>query len=132
MTHYRAMFDSDYLGAWDLKGDTVVTIERVEAGVLQQGTKKDRKPIVFFRGSRTGKGMALNKTNAKTIAKLYGNDTAEWVDQPITIYPTKTQFGAETVDCIRIRPERPQPKRNAAPQREPEPMPAESSDGSES
>lgn len=112
---WRGMFDREYLGAWDLPRDATVVISEVKVGILQQGTKKDKKPIIFFQGK--SKGLACNKTNAKIIAKLYGNDTRKWIGEPITLYATKTQFGSETVDCIRVRPSK--PVRKAGPQREP-------------
>lgn len=103
-TDWRGMFDREYIGAWDLAGgDVHVTIEKVEAGTLvAPGGKKNKKPVVYFRG--TPKGFALNKTNAKAIASMYGNDTAAWIGKRITIYPTQTQFGGDTVECIRVRP----------------------------
>lgn len=110
------MYDSDYLYAWDLGGkDVSVTIERVEAGTLtgQQG-RKTRKPVVYFRGAQ--KGLALNKTNGKTIAAMYGTDTAQWPGKAVTLYPTRTTMGGEEVDCVRIRPTPPKPaKRDRAP-----------------
>lgn len=107
MADWRGMFDRDYIGAWDLGGrDVTVVIDRVKAGELVgQGGRKARKPIVYFRGKE--KGLALNKTNAKAVAAMYGNDTSKWAGKAITLYPTQTQFGGDTVDCIRVRPERP-------------------------
>jgi hypothetical protein len=102
MSDYRTMFDRDYIGAWDLKGDVTVTITSVEAKQLTaQGGRTSKKPIIHFDGKE--KGFACNKTNAKTIAAMYGNDTAAWSGKRITIYPTQTQMGGETVDCIRVR-----------------------------
>lgn len=108
VTDYRSMFDREYIGAWDLQGrDLVVEISRVEAGTLTgSGGRKNKKPIVHFKGKE--RGLALNKTNAKTIATLYGNDTTQWIGKRITIYPTTTTFGSEQMDCIRVRPTKPQ------------------------
>jgi hypothetical protein len=116
---YRAMFDRDYIGAWDLKGqDVTLTISRVEAKQLTgQGGAKAKKPIVFFEGRE--KGFALNKTNGKTIATMYGTETNEWAGKRITIYPTTTTFGRDTVECIRVRPTVPPAKVKTAP---PEPL----------
>lgn len=106
MADYRAMFDRDYIGSWDLPGDVVVTISEVKAGeVVGNGGRKAKKPIVRFEGKE--KALLCNKTNAKTIAALYGNDTANWVGKRITLYPTKTQMGGEEVDAIRVRPAAP-------------------------
>lgn len=104
MPDYRTMFDSDYLFAFHLQGrEVTLKIARVESGLVKgEKGKKDRKPVVYFAGKE--KGLALNKTNGKTIAGLYGNDTAQWIGKLVTLYPTTTEFGRETVDCIRIRP----------------------------
>jgi hypothetical protein len=103
-TDYRSMFDRLYIGAWDLVGkDVTVRISRVVAATLTApGGRHSKKPVVYFE--QTEKGFALNKTNAKTIASLYGNDTEKWVGERITIYPTQTTFGAEMVEAIRVRP----------------------------
>ena len=101
---YRSMFDREYIGAWDLENkDVTVTIARVEAKELV-GSKgvKAKKPIVYFEG--TAKGLACNKTNGKTIAGMYGNDTAHWIGKRVTLYATTTSMGSDTVECIRVRP----------------------------
>lgn len=103
MSHIMQFFDRDYLGVWDLGGaDRLVTIERVEAGTVRNATKKNRKPLLFVRGKKLP--LALNKTNAKTIASLYGTDTRAWAGKQIVLYPTTTEFAGETVECIRVRP----------------------------
>ncbi len=104
MADYRSMFTRLYLGCWDLQGkDVTVKISKVVAATLTMGGgRSDKKPVVYFEG--TDKGFCLNKTNAKTIAAMYGNNTDKWVGQRITIYPTQTSFGSELVDAIRVRP----------------------------
>lgn len=109
---YRKMFDREFIFSYDLDGrDVTLTIAKVVAGELTgTGGKKTKKPIVFFEGK--DRGLGLCKTNAKTIATLYGtSDTREWVGKRITIYPTKTMFGGNEVDCIRVRPTIPEPKK---------------------
>ena len=107
---YRAMFDRDYIGSWDLPEggkDVVVTISKVIAGELTgPGGRKAKKPVLYFEGKE--KGMALNKTNGKTIAALYGPKVEEWTGKRIAIYATETSFGGETVPCIRVRPKTPE------------------------
>jgi len=122
---YRKMFDEkEHFYAFDLDGrEKTLEISRVVAGELTgEKNRKTKKPMVSFVGEK--KKLALNKTNSKIVAKLYGNDTDAWVGESITIYPTTTEFGGETTDCIRVRPERPgggsgrqQPSRKASGQR---------------
>ncbi len=106
-TDYRGMFDREYLGAWDVAGrDYTLEISRVVVAELtSEGNRKTRKPVVYFKDAQ--KGLALNKTNARTIAGLYGNDTRAWLGKRITLFATTTTFGRDTVECIRIRPEVP-------------------------
>jgi hypothetical protein len=110
MPHYKSMFDaSEFLFAFDLDGkDVVVQIAKVEAGTITgKDGRKAKKPMVVFRGS--SKKLALNKTNAAIVAKLYGTDPTKWVGKWLTLYPTTTSFGGEIVDCIRVRPLAPPP-----------------------
>ena len=52
--------------------------------------------------------MVLNKTNAKTIASLYGNHVEAWPGKRITIYVQKNvrAFGSVT-DALRIKDYKP-------------------------
>jgi hypothetical protein len=108
---YRKMFDSEYIGAWDLPRDVTVTIASVKAGQLvgEKG-RTAKKPILRFE--RTEKAFAANKTNCKTIAAMYGTNTREWIGKRVTLYATTTEFGGKSVECIRVRPQvPPEPKR---------------------
>lgn len=98
------MMDRDLLFAFDLGGqDKTLTIDRVTGGELTgPGGKKSKKPLCHFRN--VPKPLGLNATNCKTIAAMYGNDTDGWAGKRITLYPTTTQMGGETVECIRVRP----------------------------
>lgn len=111
MPDYRSMFDRKYVGAWDLEGkDVTVRIVKVTAEVLKNKAGENKKPVVYFEG--TDKGFALNKTNSKTIAAMYGNRTEDWVGKLITLYATQVSFGPETTDAIRVRPGIPKGKAN--------------------
>ena len=105
----RAMYDKEYLYSYDLDGrDVTVCIERISRGTLTgKGNKQTKKPVAYFRGKQ--KGLALCITNAKTIANMYGSFKAsDWIGKWITLFPTTTTFGPDTVECIRIRPQIPQ------------------------
>ncbi len=104
MSDYRAMFDRDYIKSFDLEGrDVTITISKVVAGELvSEGNKKSKAPIISIEGK--DKRFVCNKTNGKIIAGMYGNKVAAWVGKRITIFPTTTKFGRDTVECIRVRP----------------------------
>lgn len=110
MTHYRQLYDRDYLGAWDLpeNKDVVVTIEKAVGGELTgNGGKKAKKPIISFVGKE--KKFVCNVTNAKAIAGLYGNHVEKWAGKKIALYISTTRdpsTGGDT-PCIRVRPQAP-------------------------
>lgn len=104
MTDYRTFFDKEYVYAYDLDGkEATVTIVKVEGRELASaGGKKNKKPVVFFKGKE--KGLAINATNGKTIASMYGKNVEGWVGKRITIFPTTTSMAGDTVECIRVKP----------------------------
>lgn len=113
------VFPSDYLTAVDLKGkDFTLRIKTVTIEDLhKKGAKTEPCPTLTF--DKAKKKLVVNKTNATSIAMLHGKAMENWVGKEITIYPTKTRWGRETVDCIRVR----EPSaRDAMRQREPEPV----------
>jgi hypothetical protein len=109
-TDYRSLFDREYIAAFDLAGkDLTVTITRVEGRVLTSIRGKSLKPVIWFEGNV--RPLVLNKTNSKTVATLYGNQTEEWIGKKITLYATTTTAGDQgVVDCIRVRPVMPSEK----------------------
>jgi len=114
--NWELAFPSEYLGAQHLHDrDQVLTISKVdrpELDMLDPGTNqrvRKRKLVLHFAELARGgpddpKMMILNKTNARTIAALYGKAVDAWVGKRITVYPTETQVGREMKACVRIRP----------------------------
>jgi hypothetical protein len=91
-------FPSAYIKASDLGGrDIRVTMANVEREKI--GT--DNKLVLYFKGKQ--KGLVLNKTNAATISDAYGDDTDDWYDQPLILFPVKTDYQGKVVDATRCR-----------------------------
>ena len=101
-------FPSTYLKASDLGSSApLVTIDRVE--VEPVGRDREMKPVLYFKGKE--KGVVLNKTNSNMIATLTGSrDTDDWSGCQVRLYATTTEFGGETVECIRVKGAGPQAK----------------------
>ena len=94
-------FPSNFLKAADLNGQSVtVTIDNVTSEELGQGRDKEQKLCIAFRGKE--KKLICNKTNAGTIAKIYGDDTDAWIGQRITIAPREVEFQGAMVWAIRV------------------------------
>lgn len=111
------MFPSNYISAPDLHGNTVdVVIERVAPELI--GT--DNKYVLYFLGKQ--KGLVLNKINCTTISSIYGPETDNWTGQPITLFPSQTEFQGKAVACIRVRLQAPGNGQRAA-EAAPPPMP---------
>jgi hypothetical protein len=107
-------FPSNYLKAEDLQGKNVtVTIESVELVDMGQGRDKEQKILIAFRGK--DKGLVCNKTNARTIEKLYGPETDDWIGQTIIIGPREVEFSGEMVWAIRVSLQKPGIKPATAP-----------------
>lgn len=90
----------DWLRAEHLNGKEA-TLTITETGV---GELPDSKSQVWLAFKGTEKRLGLNVTNARTVAEGLGPDTRAWVGQPITVYPTETDYNGKRVPCIRIRP----------------------------
>ncbi len=99
-------YPSRYIAAEDLQGRSVtVTIQSVSLEELGQGHDKDTKLVLTFAGK--AKALVCNKTNAKTIEKLYGPETDHWVGKPIIIAPREVEFQGNMVWAIRVSLQKP-------------------------
>ena len=93
---------SGFLKASDLKGQTIpLVISEIGSHTFNEG-KPDQKNQITLSFEGKEKKLGLNATNARAIAALLGDETNEWMGKQIKIYPTKTDFAGEMVDCIRI------------------------------
>jgi len=106
-THFKKLFNSTYLGAWDLDTDIILTIDSIkkESVNLPEGKKEDALVCEFKENS---KPFILNKTNCKIISKVYGTRYIEdWIGKSIQVYATEVKAFGDLVDAIRIRPYKP-------------------------
>ena len=115
MSHYREIMPSPYLGAWDLNGDTVVTITKVPYRKKISELQGAEKVIIELEGM---KPMMANATNMKTIAKvLESDDHTTWVGKQVTLGVSKVKSvqDGDMVDAIRVRREKPVAKKAKIP-----------------
>ena len=101
--HVDLMFPSRYLKAADFAGEPVtLTIVQVVKDKVQaaNGTKSEK---YILRFKETEKELILNKTNARSVAKVLGELKAiAWPGQKITLKPTTCEAFGEIVPCIRV------------------------------
>ena len=105
--HFKLLFPSEYLGSHDLQGkDATVTIKKVVVEELKTDRGSERKPVMYFE--KTEKKLVLNKTNATSIAALYGKEVNDWTGKRITLYAAPVSAFGKEVEALRVRPTAPQ------------------------
>lgn len=116
--HFKILYPSNYLASHDLNGkDVVLTIRRLVVEDLKTERGTERKPVVYFletqrRAEKENvdeKRLVLNRTNAGTIASLYGNEVNDWAGKRITLYSVPVSAFGKEVEAIRVRPVAPAP-----------------------
>lgn len=106
----KLLHPRDYLAAIEFGGrDVTLTIAGISREELKmQNGKKEVQPVMTFR--ETPKKLVVNKTNADSIATLYGVRAEDWVGKRITLYPTRVPCGSEMREAIRVRETAPKDK----------------------
>lgn len=109
-----AMYPSNYLKAADCEPDRTLTIKEVSIHTFKaRDGSEEPKPLIVFENEP--KGLILNKTNSKLIAKaLKSDETDDWVGKAITLYSTEVEFAGDIVDSIRVRSKAPGVKETTA------------------
>ena len=102
MVLLASMYDqSKFLRAEDLTQDKVLRIKSVTEELVGQGADQQKKLVVWFTNSP--KGLALNRTNNRTIRGAYGDDVAGWAGKLIAVFPTQADFRGRLVGAVRVR-----------------------------
>ena len=96
-------FSSPFLKAADLPDEGLaVEISEVDFQIFGKGADREKKPILSLDGHN--KMLVLNKTNARTIAKVVGSPRyAEWVGKRITLVRADVEFAGDMVEAIRVK-----------------------------
>jgi hypothetical protein len=98
---------SNLLKASDLGGKTIPLVVRdTTTQVFDEGTPKQKTKIVLWFENKE-KGWALNVTNTRFLIDRWGDETGDWIGKELKIYPGKTDYGGEMVDCISLVQEAP-------------------------
>lgn len=104
-THWKKIFNPEYIGAYAFQPgeEKTVTIAKIDLEVVTgpEGRKEERTVLRF---AEPEKPLILNRTNAKTIQKLYQSPYVEdWIGKAITLgVETVSSFG-EKVEAVRVK-----------------------------
>jgi len=97
--HIDQLYPSRFLRCADLNGQPMRVVIK---GLSREDVSGEQKVVLSF--TNNAKGLILNKTNGRAIAKALGcDDTKDWRGKSITLVPAVTDFKGDTVDCIRVR-----------------------------
>lgn len=114
-THYRKAFNSPYLSSADIVAPTILTVHFVKLELDKTKKTKDWFNTIHFvekelRAGEPLKPMILNAHNSKIMRDMCGSPFIDdWVNTPITVYVDKNvKFGRDTVEGLRINPNKPQ------------------------
>jgi len=103
-THWKQLVNPDYLGAYSLPDgkDITIKIKQVVREIVKgQNGKSEECTVAHIEGN---KPLILNRTNCRTIAKIYESPFIEdWAGKSITIYAAVTKLKGDDVECLRIR-----------------------------
>ena len=69
-------------------------------GAETKEIKDSMKIVLTFEGE--DKQLALNVTNAQTLADRFGDDTSAWIGQTVTLASVPTKFQNKSVKGLRI------------------------------
>ena len=96
------MFPSNYMKKEDVPFPTTVVIKSVTQDEIKGDDGKELKAVLSFVGSL--KPMILNKSNATSIADVYGEETSAWPGKTIEIYTDPSiMFQGKRVGGVRVR-----------------------------
>lgn len=103
-THWKKLTNPNYLGSYSLEPGQDLTVEIIRVQkelVTGAGGEKEECIVATLNGQ---KPMILNKTNCKTIEKIYGTPyIEEWSGKKVTLYAEKVKAFGEVVEALRIR-----------------------------
>lgn len=129
----RELKGKDWLRGEDLKGkDVNLTIDRAvrilvsakeeywdeEAQKKKTRWEKEPAPVLYFREMvarnkadplQPNMKMFLNSTNIDTISAMHGEDSKDWPEKRITLYPLPGTWFGEKREAIRVRSKAPAP-----------------------
>jgi len=110
--HYEEMFPSRFMKVQDIPAQGVtVVLASIDGETLGQ----ELKYVTTFENHQ--KQLVLDKTNAKRIARLHGNNTNQWIGKRVKLVPEAVDFKGDFVQRVRVslnKPHRPQVRAGAA------------------
>jgi hypothetical protein len=98
------MFPSRFLKAGvDVPFDDTLRLTITDIESVELKTDKGESEVkwaVFF--AEVEKGLVLNKTNARTLARAFGEDTDAWTGKVVDLVVREVEFSGRVVPGLRV------------------------------
>lgn len=105
-TNWKTFFDYQFLGSHDLedvKSKPIFTIHQLKTEKVKDTTGKEEVVLVCYFAEKNVKPMILNKTNCKTIEKLYNSPHVEdWLGKRIQLQVKRLKAFGEMTNALRV------------------------------
>jgi hypothetical protein len=102
MMKLNQMLKSKYLRKDDIEDDTPATIKKLSLEDMP-GDSGDQRWVLSLRG--LDKGMVLNATTLRMLAKAFGDESDDWIGKRVCIYvDPNVSFKGQVVGGLRLRP----------------------------
>lgn len=105
LTHWKKLTNPDYIGAYSLQPGEEKVVEIVSVGRQKVKGSDGREGECTVAKLKNEKPFILNKTNCKTLTKVFGTPfIEEWSGKKMIVYAEKVKAFGETVEALRIKP----------------------------
>jgi hypothetical protein len=99
---FKDLFPSAHLAVADILAPVTVRITELEIQEIRDDDGNKKKPVLHFE--RCTKTLVLNRINGEMLCELYGEDTDNWIGQPIEIYVDQNvTMNGRKVGGLRLR-----------------------------
>ena len=105
-THWKRLTNPNYLGAYAFEQgeEKTGTIDYVKTESVMNADGKSEDCIVCHFKESSLKPLILNKTNCKTISKLYNTPYIEnWAGKKITLCVKQVKAFGDITDAVRVK-----------------------------
>ena len=94
--------ESKYFRASDFTKEIIGTIGSVESAEFKNDDGSAAvKPVLHFQDMP--QALVLNRTNFTALSLIFGEDTCDWTDQKVALYPSRVEFKGKSMPTIKVR-----------------------------
>lgn len=105
LTHWKKLTDPNFIGAYSLQPGEEKTVEIVSVGRQRVKGADGKETDCTVAVLKNEKPFILNKTNCKTLTKVFGTPFIEkWQGKKMVVYAENVKAFGEIVEALRIRP----------------------------